>query len=65
MRKFVRSPGYLRWKRSMGYVYIVFGVLIVGEVAARTHDPGSMLPGLLLGAAFVMLGIIRLRSIAA
>ena len=65
MKKLVRSPGYLRWKRSMGYVYVVFGVLIVGEVVARTHDPGNMLPGMLLGAAFVMLGIIRLRSISA
>lgn len=49
----------------MGYVYVVFGLLIVGQVVARTHDPGTMLPGLLLGGAFVALGVVRLRSIAA
>ncbi|MDE2570954.1 MAG: hypothetical protein KGM44_00335 [bacterium] len=63
MRKLVRSPGYLRWKRALGYVYIVSGLILIGEVLLRAHSAGEMLPGLLLGGAFTALGVLRVRSL--
>ncbi|HVA36833.1 MAG TPA: hypothetical protein VNJ51_04400 [Candidatus Dormibacteraeota bacterium] len=63
MRRLLRSPGYLRWKRGMGYLYVVVGLVLIGRVVTLTHEPAEMLPGLLLGAAFTALGLVRLRSL--
>jgi len=64
MKKLVRSAGYERWKRMMGYVYVGFGAVMIGEVVTRAHAVNEMLPGILLGGAFAALGIVRLRGIS-
>ena len=62
MNKLVRSRGYLRWKRRVGYVYVVVGFVLLAQTLMRAHGTAQMTPGLLLGGAFVALGVIRIRS---
>lgn len=49
----------------MGYVYIGLGAVMIVEVAMRAHALAEMVPGLLLGGAFMALGFVRLRSMPA
>lgn len=62
MNKLVRSRSYLRWKRRMGYVYVVVGFVLLAQTMMHAHGTAQMTPGLLLGGAFVALGVVRLRS---
>jgi hypothetical protein len=62
MRRFVRSKGYARVRFAFGFLYIVFGALIIAQMVHSVGLHLEALPGLALGAALIGLGALRVRG---
>lgn len=62
MRGFSSSPGYTRARGVFGVLFIVLGALIVAELVRKAGLRLEIVPGLLLGAAMMALGYVRVRA---
>ena len=63
MRRLVRSPGYARVRAVTGSLFIVFGAVIVIRSVAMLGLDAREIPALVLGAALIGLGALRLRDL--
>ena len=58
----MQSVGYARLKFLNGFIFIALGAVLVAELLRGVGVRFEALPGYVLGAAFVGLGIVRLRT---
>jgi hypothetical protein len=57
-----RSLGYARVRFALGLLYIGFGILIMGQMVRGSGLHSQAIPGLVLGAAMIGLGFLRVRG---
>jgi hypothetical protein len=62
MRRLVRSKGYGRVRFALGFLYVAFGTLIIAKVLSGWGLRLETLAGLVLGAAMIGLGVLRIRA---
>jgi hypothetical protein len=62
MKRLVRSKGYARVRFSLGFLYVGFGALIIAQMLRGVGLRFEALPGLVLGAAMIGLGGMRIRA---
>jgi hypothetical protein len=62
MRRLVRSKGYARVRFALGFLYIGFGALIIAQMLHGVGPRFEAVPGLVLGAAMIGLGALRVRA---
>lgn len=62
MRTFTRSTGYARVRFGLGFLYVGCGAVIVVQMLHGIGLRFPALPGLVLGAAMIGLGVLRLRG---
>lgn len=65
MRKLVASSGYQRFRALLGAGFIVLGAVTVWRSLALAGLGTQSIPSLVLGAAMIALGVIRLRDFLA
>lgn len=62
MRSFVRSTGYARVRFGLGFLYVACGAVIIVQMLHGVGLRFTAAPGLVLGAAMIGLGALRLRG---
>ena len=62
MRRIIESRGYGRFKFFNSVLFIVFGLLIIGQIVRGIGFRFEALSGFVLGLALVALGVFRLRT---
>jgi hypothetical protein len=62
MNRLNNSPAYGRVRGIFGLLFIGLGALIVFQIAHGVGFRLESIPGLLLGAAMMMLGYVRVRN---
>jgi hypothetical protein len=62
MKRFVRSAAYMRMRAVTGSLFVLFGITIVVRTVAVIGFDGRAIVPLVMGAALLALGTIRLRE---
>jgi hypothetical protein len=62
VRRFVASQGYARAKVATGVLFVALGVLIVGRTLAALGFSTASVAPLVMGAAIMGLGVMRVRD---
>ncbi|MFN2462084.1 MAG: hypothetical protein ABR591_15630 [Candidatus Velthaea sp.] len=62
MKAFVRSDAYAKTKFALGFFYIVFGAIVIVQMLHGVGLRLEALSGLVLGAALIGLGAVRIRA---
>lgn len=62
MNRLTGSRNYTRIRGVFGALFIVLGALIVFQIAHGVGFRVEAVPGLLLGAAMIVLGYVRIRG---
>lgn len=60
--KVTKSAGYGRFKLVNGVLFIVLGLLVLGQMLHGVGFRLEALPGIVLGLALVGLGVVRWRA---
>jgi hypothetical protein len=60
--RIVNSRVYARARGVFGALFIILGVLIVFQIAHGVGFRVEAIPGVLLGAAMIVLGYVRIRG---
>jgi hypothetical protein len=59
---FSNSPAYARARGVFGVFFIILGALIVFQIVHGVGLRLESIPGVLLGAAMIVLGYVRIRN---
>ncbi len=62
MRSFVKGSSFARIRYLLGYGYVVFGIVVMVQLVHGVGLRAEAVPGLVLGAALIWLGTIRIRA---
>jgi hypothetical protein len=62
MSRFLQSRRAVQLRGIIGVFFVVFGLLIGGQILYKTGVSWLALPGVALSAAMIALGIVRIRA---
>jgi hypothetical protein len=62
VRSFVKGSGFARIRYLLGYGYVAFGITVIVQLVHGVGLRFEAIPGLVLGAALIWLGAIRIRA---
>jgi hypothetical protein len=62
VRRFARSPGYLRFRAILGALYAMLGAILLVRTFAAFGLRLTEIPALVLGGALITLGTLRVRD---
>jgi hypothetical protein len=62
MNRMVNSRTYAKVRGGIGVAFILLGALIVFQIAHGVGFRVEAIPGVLLGAAMIVLGYVRVRG---
>lgn len=62
MRRWAQHPGYLRLRAFLGTIYAFFGIVIIARTCSSVGLRPAEIPALVLGAALMGLGVLRVRE---
>jgi hypothetical protein len=62
VKQLTRSTGYARVRFALGFLYCGFGAVIIVQMLHGVGPRFPALPGIVLGAAMIGLGVLRIRA---
>lgn len=62
MKRLLRSEGYARARLFNGALFALLGTVVVVRTLATTGPSWGAIPGCVLGAAMIALGVLRYRD---
>ncbi len=62
-RSITQSPAYVRARGVFGVLFVVLGAFIIVQIVHGVGLRVESIPGVLLGAAMIALGYVRIRGV--